>query len=51
MLCAFAVGGHLLNIDLATMFDPHTCDALDKAKQDCERCMKKMKEQLLTVKE
>ena len=49
--CAFAVGGHLLSIDLATMMDPRISDTLDKVKQDCERCRRKVAEHMLTVKE
>lgn len=44
MLCVPAVAGHLLTVDLATMFDPHVCDTLGKAKQDCDKCTKKLNE-------
>ena len=39
-----SVQSHILNIDLATMFNPYICERLEQVKEDCEECIKRMKQ-------
>lgn len=38
------VRSHLLNVDVVTQFDPHRAETLRKTVQDCEECIRKIKE-------
>ena len=41
-LYIFSVRSHMLNVDVATMFNPETEEILRKSVEDCEKCTTKV---------